>query len=198
MAKAEGRAGMSFPKELVPLADPLSAVQRLLERLDNQGVIIGGVAASLLGQPRLTVDVDAVLLLPVDQVEYVIKLSGEEGLVPRIADADIFAKESRVLLLRHQDSTIKVDISFGLLPFEIEAVERSVIYQAGSLAIRIPTPEDLIIMKAVAHRPKDLEDIKSMIANNQNLDRARIEQVVRGFAQALEMPELWNDIAVYL
>jgi hypothetical protein len=38
-------------------------------------------------------------------------------------------------------------------------VERSKLYQIGPLALRLPTPEDLIILKAVAHRPKDLLDI---------------------------------------
>lgn len=42
------------PKDLEPLLAPLEAVQQLLERFGNRGLIIGGVAASLLGQPRLT------------------------------------------------------------------------------------------------------------------------------------------------
>jgi hypothetical protein len=37
--------------EIRPLQSPLAAVQQLLERFDNQGVIIGGVAASVLGVP---------------------------------------------------------------------------------------------------------------------------------------------------
>jgi broad specificity phosphatase PhoE len=44
---------------LESLEGPIAAVQRLIERLNNQGVIIGGVAASVLGRPRLTADADA-------------------------------------------------------------------------------------------------------------------------------------------
>ncbi len=55
---------------LEPLLSPLAAVQRLIEQLDNQGVIIGGVAASLLGQPRLTADADALFLLSVEEGAY--------------------------------------------------------------------------------------------------------------------------------
>ncbi len=47
---------------LAPLLEPLAALQRLLTQFDNQGVIIGGIAASLLGQPRFTADLDAVIL----------------------------------------------------------------------------------------------------------------------------------------
>jgi hypothetical protein len=63
------------------------------------------------------------------------------------------------------------------------------------LALRLPSPEDLIILKAVAHRPQDLLDIRAISTNYPNLDRQRIESWVRQFAEALEMPELWTDIA---
>ena len=49
--------------DVASLVAPLQALQRLLARFDDQGIVIGGVAASLLGKPRLTVDIDVVLLL---------------------------------------------------------------------------------------------------------------------------------------
>ena len=189
---------MTPSEEVAPLLSPLAALQRLLARFDNRGVVIGGVAASLLGKPRLTADVDAVILLSVEDLPHLIAAAAQEGLEPRITDAEAFAHRHRVLLLRHQESGVNVDISLGMLPFEVEAVERGVIYHVGSLAIRLPTPEDLIIFKAVAHRPKDLLDIQAIVESHPNLDRERIEHWVREFAQALEMPELWDDIAAWL
>jgi hypothetical protein len=118
--------------------------------------------------------------------------------VPRITDAEEFARRYRVLLLRHEESGVNVDISLGTLPFEVEAVERSNVYEVGPLTIRLPTPEDLIIFKAVAHRPQDLIDIQALIESYPNLDRARIRHWVREFARVLEMPELWDDIAPWL
>ncbi len=53
-------------------------------------------------------------------------------------------------------------------------------------------------MKAVAHRPKDLLDIQGIIQSNPNLDRQRIRAWVIEFAELLEMPELWKDIADWL
>ncbi|MGB8983188.1 MAG: hypothetical protein WCC12_15035 [Anaerolineales bacterium] len=60
--------------------------------------------------------------------------------------------------------------------------------------MRLPTPEDLVILKAIAHRPKDLLDIREIVLNNPNLDLARIERWVKDFAQLLETPELWGQI----
>ncbi len=181
-----------------PLLEPVAALQRLLDRLESGGMVIGGVAVSLLGQPRLTADVDALVLASTDDVPRLIGLARAEGLEPRLPDAEAFARRSRVLLLRHAASGIHVDISLGILPFEVEAVERGQVMQVGPLSIRLPTPEDLIIFKAVAHRPKDLLDIQTVIRRHPNLDRSHIRRWVLEFAQALEMPELWDDIAGWL
>lgn len=189
---------MKPSENLAPLMPSLSALQRLLARFGNRGIVIGGVAASLLGKPRLTADVDAVILLSVTDLPRLMQAATRVGFAPRLPDAEDFARQHRVLLLRHQASGINVDISLGILPFEVEAVERSIVHQAGSLSIRLPTPEDLIIFKAVAHRPQDMLDIKSVIEAHPQLDRERVRYWVQEFARVLEMPELWDDIAGWL
>jgi hypothetical protein len=53
-------------------------------------------------------------------------------------------------------------------------------------------------MKATAHRPKDLEDIRSIVDKYPNLDQQRIEEWVKAFGEALEMPELWDQIRLLI
>jgi predicted nucleotidyltransferase len=77
-------------------------------------------------------------------------------------------------------------------------VERASTQSFAGLSIRLPTPEDLIIMKAIAHRPKDLEDIRTIADKYPNLDRNRIEAWVRSFGDALELPDLWDQIKLLL
>jgi hypothetical protein len=105
-----------------------------------------------------------------------------------------FAQKSRVLLLRHSASGASIDISLGVLPFEEEVIARSKMYDAGMLSVRLPSPEDLIIMKAIAHRPKDLIDIQTVIDSHPDLDVDRIRQWTKSFADVLETPSLWTDI----
>lgn len=97
-------------------------------------------------------------------------------------------------MLRHTKSGINIDISLGMLPFEIEAVERSRLHKIASMSIRLPTPEDLIILKSVAHRPKDMLDIEAIVHVSEQLDVARISYWVKQFAALLEAPELWDDV----
>jgi predicted nucleotidyltransferase len=189
---------MSESNQIAPFLAPLTAVQRLLGRFGDHGMIIGGVAASLLGRPRLTADVDAVILLSVDELPALIAAAQGEGLTTRQEDAEKFARRNRILLLRHLESGINVDLSLGVLPFEQEAVERSAVHRIGGLELRLPTVEDLIVFKAVAHRPQDLLDIQALVEANQELDRTRIRRWVREFAKVLDTPELWKDIAPWL
>lgn len=176
--------------------DPLEALNRLLSYFGHRGVVIGGIAVSLLSRPRFTEDLDAMLLLSVNDIPHFLAIAEKEGILPRIDQAEDFAKRSRVLLLRHEPSQTDIDISLGILPFEEEVVQRSVAHRIDdTLTVRLPTPEDLIIMKAIAHRSKDLLDIQGIIQANPKLDRERIQKWVTQFAELLETPELWGDIA---
>ena len=64
----------------------------------------------------------------------------------------------------------------------------------GGMHTPLPGVEDLIIMKAVAHRSRDLSDIESLVETNTRLDVDRILRWVGDFASALEMPELLSDL----
>jgi len=186
---------MKLPEELQHYLEPLEALQKLISRFNQQGVVIGGIAVSALGEARFTEDLDAMFLLSTKDIAQFLDGAKQEGIEPRIENAHEFAKKSRVLLLRHTVTDTSIDISLGIMPFEQEMVERSSIQEFDdSLRVRLPTPEDLIIMKAIAHRPKDFEDIRTLVDKYPALDHRRIEHWVKSFAQALEMPELWGQI----
>lgn len=173
----------------------LAAVQSLLECFPDRGVVVGGIAVGVLAQPRATQDVDAMLLMDPEDVPRLIEVASGFGLVPRVADPLEFARRARMVLLRHRPTGVPVDVALGVLPFEVEMVDRRLSYEGEGLRIPLPTPEDLVIMKATAHRPQDLADLQAIIADNPDLDRSRIEYWVRQFAEALDMPELWDDVS---
>jgi hypothetical protein len=186
---------MKLPRELQQYFEPLESLQKLISRFDHRGVVIGGIAASVLGEARYTEDLDAMFMLPIQEISQFLEEAKQEGIEPRIANAVDFAKQNRVLLLRHSITNTNIDISLGVLPFEEEVIERSSIREFDdSLQVRVPTPEDLIIMKAIAHRPKDLEDIRTLAAKYTDLDMARIKFWIKDFAAVLETPELWGQI----
>ncbi len=158
-----------------------------------RGAIIGGVAASLLGKPRLTKDID-VVIMDADP-EDLLDSAADFGFVPRIPDAMEFARTTRMLLLRYTEGNIDVDLSLGALPFENEVIERSSLIDVGAgLRIRIASPEDIVVMKAVAGRGRDVMDIENILGANPNLDIERVRRWVREFASVLDMPEIHDDL----
>lgn len=195
MGDAKKQDSQPTPSVLIPLLKPLTALQHLLDQYEDRGIIVGGVAAGLLGKPRLTADIDAVIFMSIDELPELVQAASEEGLILRISDGEAFARKHRVLLLQHEESGIKVDISLGIMPFESEMIARAQDVTLSNLELRLPTPEDLIIMKAVAHRPKDLEDIRAIAASHPVLDRERIHFWVEQFGEALDLPELWKMIS---
>jgi hypothetical protein len=179
-----------------PLAGFREVLRDLTSWLDAasiQGAVIGGLAASLLGRPRVTNDVD-VLVLVEEQAWPDLLASGERfGFLPRIADPLSFLRRSHVLLLRHQPSAIDLDMSVGGLPFEEEVVRRSTRVEIGDVSIPLISAEDLLIMKAVAHRPRDLIDIEAVLERQDNLDLGRVQSWVREFSSALDAPEIFEN-----
>jgi hypothetical protein len=155
--------------------------------------IIGGVAASVLGRPRLTQDIDALAVLPEAQWARALDSAAACGIVARISDPLAFARRSRVLLLRHSKSSIDVDVILSGLQFEELVVERSRTHDLAGVSIRLPTVEDLLTMKAIAHRPKDLEDIQGLLMAHPGADVASVRRWVSEFSAAANLPDILEE-----
>jgi hypothetical protein len=171
----------------------LADLARWLETSQIPATIIGGVAASALGRPRLTQDIDALVIVPEADWGNVLDSAGRHGFAPRIEGALDFARRSRVLLLRHTHSGIDVDLTFGGLPFERAAVEKSSLHEVGGVKVRFPRVVDLMVMKAVAHRPKDIEDIRGLLAAHPQADFSEARRWVKEFATAMSMPDILEE-----
>jgi len=182
--------------EPVP-ATLLSALADLAHWLDEAGtpsMIIGGVAASVLGQPRLTQDIDVLAVARESTWNALADAGARHGIFPRIPDALQFAARSRVLLMRHQPSSIDIDLMLSGLSFEEEAVGRSIAHDLGGLQMRLPQVEDLLVMKAVAGRPKDIQDMDGLLAANPGVDVDFVRQWVREFSAAMTMPDMLEEL----
>jgi predicted nucleotidyltransferase len=185
---------MPEPQDLAPLLVVLRDLVVWLQAGKVSGAVIGGLAASLLGRPRLTRDVDVLVLVDESQWAEFMAAGVEHGFVPRRDDPMVFALETRVLLMRHQETGIDVDVVFGALPFEKEAIARATWVDLGDVRVPLPLPEDLIVLKAVAHRPKDLADIEAILAAHPKINVRQVRRWVQEFAAVLEMPEILNDL----
>ena len=181
--------------ERVPasLLGALADLVKWLESAQISAMVIGGVASSFLGRPRMTQDVDALAILPENKWDAATEAARNFGIVPRIDQAVDFARRSRVLLLKHVQSDIAIDVILGGLPFEQEAVDRARAHLVGDISVRLPRVEDLIIMKVIAHRDKDMQDVEGLLDAHPEVNFDEIRQYVSEFATATSMSELIDD-----
>ena len=181
-------------KNFILFEDVLKDLLLWFKNSPGEFLIIGGIAVGLLTRPRTTKDIDVLSLLDESQWENFLKTGRQFGFDARITDALSFARKNRIVLLRHFKSGIDIDISFGQLPFEKESIRRKTFHTLGTLTVPLPTPEDLIIMKMVAHRPQDMIDVETILRAYPKLDRKRIQKWVKDFSEVLENPDILNDL----
>lgn len=177
-----------------PLLAALQAVESWTQESGTAMVIVGGVAASLLGRPRLTRDVDALISAAPSSWPALLAAAARHELVPRVEDALGFAERSRVLLLRHSTSGIDVDVILGGLPFEADAIAHATPIRLRDTTVRLPRVEDLLIMKAIAARPRDIADIEGLVATHPEADLERVRTFVQEFALAAERPAIAEEL----
>jgi len=166
--------------------------QALLERialaLEKQGIaymVIGGQAVLLYGEPRLTRDIDVTLGAGLERLPEVLQVAQEIGLEPLVQDPEAFVRQTMVLPCAAPSTEIRVDFILSFSPYERQALQRVRIVPLGRVKVRFIAPEDLVIHKVIAGRPRDLEDVRSVLLKNPGIEVGYIRRWLREFEQAL-------------
>lgn len=132
--------------------------------------VIGGIAAIVHGSLRATSDIDITVPAEVDALERVLEVFADDYVSIR-PDPLKFFQRCLFVPLQHKATAMKVDIAAALSGFERPAIGRSQRGLYGKAEVNVCTVEDLIILKLVAARSKDLSDIEILIpANRKQLD----------------------------
>jgi len=143
------------------LKKTLLIIVRWIESKNIPYMVIGGIANSIYGIPRVTYDIDIKVSFESsrDIQGFIEELREIARIIPK--DPDQFIREKNVLPVEVEG--VKVDFVFAELPYEIEAIQRSLLKDIFGVRVKVCTPEDLIIHKAISTRSKDWSDIESII-----------------------------------
>jgi hypothetical protein len=147
-------------------------------------IIIGGQAVLHHGEPRFTRDIDISLGVDTAAVPQVLKAIAECGLKPLVESPQAFVERTYILPAHDPMTELRVDLAFTLTPFERQAIGRAVKFQMDGYPVAVASAEDLIIHKLFAGRPRDIEDIRGVLARKQGkVDREYLRYWIRQFAQ---------------
>ena len=86
------------------------------------------------------------------------------------------------------DSGIRVDVIFSVSPYEQQALQRVRRVKMGETDVCFVSPEDLIIHKVIAGRPRDIEDVKTVLLKQSGLDLVYLRTWLQRFSTELGEP----------
>ena len=159
----------------------LSRISVSLTRHNLPYMIIGGQAVLLYGEPRLTRDIDITLGVNADYIDELLVVIRELSLKPIPEDIESFVRQTMVLPAFDETTGIRVDFIFSFTPYEIEAIKRARRIKILEQEVCFASPEDVIIHKIFAGRPRDIEDVRTIILKNPGIDIQYIKSWLREF-----------------
>ncbi len=153
--------------------------------------LFGAQAVQIWGLPRLSADVDVTVRLGNLTVASLVARLRAAGFVLRVSEEDDFVERTHVLPFIHRESRIPVDVVLAGPGPEEEFLERAHRIPIGSVEVPVISPEDLIVTKILAGRPKDLEDVRGVLrSRGGNLDLSRVREVLCLLEEALGQSDL--------
>lgn len=162
----------------------LSGIGASLTRHKIPYMIIGGQAVLLYGEPRLTKDIDITLGVNINHLDELLAIARELSLKPLPRDVQSFVRQTMVLPTLDENTGIRVDFIFSFTPYETGAINRAKKVKILDQDVNFASPEDLIIHKIFAGRPRDIEDVRTVLLKNPEIKVQYIREWLIEFDQA--------------
>jgi hypothetical protein len=179
-----------------PASDPksvaafLAACSAAFAELGARWYLFGAQAAFFYGASRLTVDVDITVALEGGSARDLVAALARHEVRSRVDD-DAFVEQSRVLPVVHLPSGIGGDLVLAGPGLEEQFLARAKARDVLGVRVPVAAAEDLVVMKVLAGRPKDLEDVKSIVAaQGGKLDVEDVRGTLRLVEEALGQSDL--------
>lgn len=163
----------------------------MLDALEVRWYVFGAQAAIVHGAERLTADVDVTVHQGEHDVRELVQVLRRAGFSLRVRDIDDFVRRTRILPFRHMSSGIDLDLVLGGPGPEDLFASRARRRKVEGVRVPVATAEDVIAMKILAGRPKDLEDVVQICAaKGKRLRQAEIRGTLALLEEALDQRDL--------
>lgn len=170
----------------------------IFDRLNLPYALMGGLAVRAFGVPRPTYDVDVTLAIAeerlgelydaVEAAGYTVPEAYRKGWLDRIAEMPLV--KFRIYRGTLSES-VDVDLFLVKTEFQRNIMERRIAAEVENIgSASIVSPEDLILLKLIAGRPRDMGDIDDVRFMHGDLD----VDYMRHWATRLEMAEALEDL----
>jgi len=143
----------------------------------------GALANALWGIPRATKDLDLLVHVPRIALPTTIELLFGLGCQGSLEEVLKTSLDEHVIRLDYQGMDVEVFLPF--LPYHHEVLRRRVQHPIEDVPAYFVSAEDLVILKFLFHRAKDVADIQAILATQADrLDRAYLTSTLRSVLPA--------------
>ena len=156
------------------LYQQLLDICRFLERRKIPYMVVGGIAVGVWTAPRATVDLDFVIGVTETTAASFMRSAADAGLV--VFDPKPIELQRIKLLRAHakgpKAQLLTLDFILAEDHYQQASLERAISVPLKEQAIRIATPEDVILLKLLGGRGQDLVDAENIVRmRRETLDR---------------------------
>jgi uncharacterized nucleotidyltransferase DUF6036 len=173
-----------------PFAELLAALARALDTVGAGWYLFGAQAALIHGVARFTADVDITVRLRDDDSKALVKALSAAGFQMRV-EGDGFIEQTRVLPALHAATGIPVDIVLAGPGIEELFLQRAEVHDLEGVRVPVARAEDIVVMKVLAERPKDIDDVVAILAAHpDDLDLDLVRSTLLLLEEALGQSDL--------
>lgn len=158
-----------------------------LTRLKVEFMVIGGLAVQARGYVRATRDIDATVRADQVSFEALVASLRRSHIVPRTREFEELAREQFILLLEHTPTGLPLDVGLAWVDFEQAACKRATAERFGKTTAPVIQLEDLLVLKVLAWRPRDQEDVRNLLLLHPEADTELVAAQVRALAELMEL-----------
>jgi hypothetical protein len=148
----------------------LDVYKKIVTFLNNGGynyILIGGIAASTVGEARVTVDIDVDIVMKQEDLPDFLNKAKKAGFNVSVKKCIESVRQMGIFQISSGD--YHIDFIIASTDLETQACTRRKAIKLHGLKAFFPTPEDLILLKLIPGRAKDIADVEGLIARHGNM-----------------------------
>ncbi len=177
-------------------------LEQLAQGLDDRAIpymVVGGQAVLLYGEPRLTRNIDVTLGAGPERLAEILDLAKSKSWKVLVDSPADFVERTMVLPCVEPESGIRLDFIFSHSLYEQEALRRVRRVRIGKAEVCFASVEDAVVHKVIAGRPRDIEDVRSLLLKNPGMDGSYIRHWLEEFDRSLDekfvskFEEVWRS-----
>jgi predicted nucleotidyltransferase len=179
----------------------LQNVTEAFDRLSIPYAVMGGLAVRAHGIPRPTYDVDFAIATDRDDLPRLFDELEEMGYtVPEMYRGGWVDQVAEMPLIKFNlmigGNAIAVDVFLAETAFLQSAIQRRSRAEIDGVVVDVISPEDLILLKVIARRPRDIGDITDVRFVQGDLDETYLREWAGRLQIADRFEEIWRETAM--